>query len=216
MSKQANIGQTQPLTNEPSNHDTSDNEPLALRIEIYALLAYLLRQPPNTAALDWLSNLPITPSPDVNADPYSMTQAWALLSNVAKHTSANAAAEEYQNLFIGIGRGDVLPFASWYKCGALMDQPLVLLRRDLCTLGISRQPHIKEPEDHIAALFEVMALLLQQEPIKISSQFFNRHISDWFTTLFNDITNTKNNPFYSAVALLMVNFLALEQVSFSQ
>ena len=69
---------------------------------------------------------------------------------------------EYQDLFIGVGRGEVVPYGSWYMTGFLMDKPLALLRADLAALGFERQENVKEPEDHAAALCETMAMLINE------------------------------------------------------
>jgi len=94
-----------------------------------------------------------------------MAAAWPLLKLAAQKATPIAVAEEYQELFIGIGRGDVVPYGSWYLTGSLMEMPLAHLRSDLKQLGYERNESVKEPEDHIAALLEVMVGVKKYRPI---------------------------------------------------
>jgi TorA maturation chaperone TorD len=43
---------------------------------------------------------------------------------------------EYVELFVGVGRGEVLPFASYYLTGFLNDRPLANLRGEMDAIGI--------------------------------------------------------------------------------
>ena len=45
-------------------------------------------------------------------------------------------------LFIGVGRGELLPFASVYMTGFLNEKPLATLRNDMVTLGVERSPDV--------------------------------------------------------------------------
>ena len=76
-------------------------------------------------------------------------------------TTTHQADREYHALFIGVGRGELVPFASYYLTGFLNERPLAVLRQDLARLGAVRSESVKEPEDHIAALCEVMAGLIE-------------------------------------------------------
>ncbi len=84
-----------------------------------------------------------------------------MLSLAAEHSSTESLRDEYHALFIGLGRGELVPYGSWYQTGFLMEKPLGLLRADLARLGFERAEEVHEPEDHVAALCEVMALLIQ-------------------------------------------------------
>ncbi len=184
------------------------NSQLGLRSDIYLLLATLLRQAPEQPLLNLLSGLDIQPTHP------PLYQAWQLLKARSAQIDAATIQQEYQDLFIGIGRGEALPFASWHLTGFLMEKPLALLRQDLQALGFARQDDVKEPEDHIAALCEVMAYLCEDNAEDLTQQqtFFQRHIACWFEPLGEQITNAKSAQFYQAVNALMMAFLRLEQV----
>ncbi|MDX1529573.1 MAG: molecular chaperone TorD family protein, partial [Gammaproteobacteria bacterium] len=121
--------------------------------------------------------------------------------------------DEYHDLFIGIGRGEVIPYGSWYLTGFLMDRPLAVLRGDLAELGFERQQDVKEPEDHIAALCEIMAMLITNEEhdIAVQRRFFQAHIEPWGRTFFQDLQKAKTARFYRAVGQFGEQFVDFEQ-----
>ncbi len=187
------------------------NEQHQVRQEIYGLLAHLFRTAPTKDTIDWLSALELENNPD-----HAMTNAWLELSNAAQHSELNSLKEEYQDLFIGIGRGEVMQFASWHIAGALMEKPLVALRQDLMQLGFERIDDVKEPEDHISALCEVMAMLIDAGDDEILQQrFFNRHIQPWYLGLCKQINNAEHASFYQSVSLFVAAFFTVEQTRFA-
>lgn len=111
--------------------------------------------------------------------------------------------EEYHRLFVGLGRGEVLPYGSWYLSGQLMGRSLVRLRSDLAFLGIERQPETREPEDHAGCLLESMALLLDTQGRDCEARaaaFFQEHIASWMERFFTDLKSAPAAAFYAAVA----------------
>ncbi|EAR62074.1 TorD/DmsD family molecular chaperone [Neptuniibacter caesariensis] len=177
-----------------------------LRADIYALLASLLRKSPDQSLTDWLSDI----EPDQDEDT-PMTRAWSALALNAQHAQSTQLEDEYHHLFIGVGRGELMPFGCWYLTGSLMEKPLVHLREDLSVLGYERQDQVKEPEDHIAALCEVMSMLITSgRGYEIQHQFWSKHIESWSSRFFNDLQKAKNSVFYSAVGLLGEAFMQQE------
>ncbi|BDU37224.1 TorD/DmsD family molecular chaperone [Vibrio nigripulchritudo] len=180
----------------------------SMRSDIYALFAALMRSAPKEDVLDWLQGIEISEGADSR-----MSDAWTQLSLAAAIYSPQDIADEYQLLFIGIGRGEVMPFASWHLTGSLMEKPLALIRQDLERLGFERNEHTKEPEDHIAALCEVMLLLESEIEQNV---FFNRHIQPWFEKLTKQIKQAEHAQFYAALATVMNQFLLIEQTRFAR
>jgi TorA maturation chaperone TorD len=142
-----------------------------------------------------------------------MALAWCELSAAAHQAQASDLAAEYHNLFIGLGRGELVPYGSWYLTGFLMEKPLVQLRRDLATLGYQRPTDNCEPEDHAAALCEVMAMLIRDATgsLQIQRQFFETHLGSWMETFFRDLQGARNACFYRAVGGLGQTFMTLEK-----
>ncbi len=181
----------------------------SMRSDIYLLLANLFRQAPSQELLGFLTQLEF----ENNGTP--MAAAWESVINESNDADTETLADEYQELFIGIGRGEVVPFASWHITGSLMEKPLADIRTDLAQLGLERSESVKEPEDHIAALCEIMSYLCEGEEAQ-QKVFFNRHISPWFERLIDQITSAPSAKFYLAVAQLLGAFLTLENVSFTE
>jgi len=188
-------------------------EETTLRIDIYSLLAHLLRKAPDADVIDWLANLDVD-APNELIQTTGMSAAWPLLKLASQKTLLTAVEDEYQDLFIGIGHGEIVPFGSWFLTGSLMEMPLAHLRHDLKNLGFQRDEDVKEPEDHIAALLEVMTMLVAENNKKVQAEFFNRHIDTWFERFCQDLKVAKNAVFYSAVAELALQFLSIEKIRF--
>ena len=101
--------------------------------------------------------------------------------------------------------------ATWYQTGFLMEKPLGLLRDDLAALGFERDPDVHEPEDHIAALCEVMAMLIQEGiSLERQQQFFSAHIDTWADDFFKDLAEARSAVFYKSVARFGRAFIALD------
>ncbi|MEF1214943.1 molecular chaperone TorD family protein, partial [Vibrio alginolyticus] len=171
-------------------------------------LSALFRSAPSDEMLAFLKSLEIEPSES------AMQKAWLALQQAANEAQREALEEEYQDLFIGIGRGEVVPFGSWHRTGSMMEKPLAEIRRDLDLLGIEREENVKEPEDHISALCEVMAMLTGEEE-ELQQAVFNKHIAPWFQSFTRQLESAESVNFYKPAAQLCDAFLTLEQVRFS-
>lgn len=161
----------------------TDHETQQQRADLYGLLGTLLGQLPDQALLDALCALEV----EAAADP--LAPAVAELAAVAKTTDLPTLQDAYTRLFIGIGRGEIVPFASWYLSGFVMDKSLSRLRQTLETLGFERQEGVHEPEDHMAALCEVMSHLVAEGPDgrAVQGDFFTRYLLPWAQRFFRDL-----------------------------
>ena len=187
--------------------DTQREQEQTLRTEIYLVLSALFRSAPSEEMIEFLTSLEVEPSES------AMQKAWIALQQAAKDSNREALEDEYQDLFIGIGRGEVMPFGSWHMTGAMMEKPLAEIRHDLELLGFERDENVKEPEDHIAALCEVMSMLTGEEDLQ--QTVFNKHIAPWFNSFTQQLENAESANFYKPAAQLCEAFLTLEQVRFS-
>ena len=178
-----------------------------LRANVYGLLAQLLAAPPDEEQLARLDQI----EAETGAD--GLAGAWHMLKLAASKAAPAALDDEYHALFIGVGRGELVPFGSWYMTGFLMDKPLTWLRQDLDELGISRDEGTHEPEDHAAALCEAMAVIIvNADEIDVARQkaFFANHLQPWMNTFFQDLENAQHATFYRAVARLGQEFMNFE------
>lgn len=197
-----------PMTSVPS--DNLDSPMLSeeqLRAGTYSLLAGLLRHVPEPPVLQQLQDIVVTEPTD------GLATAWLNLQEAATQVSLAELADEYQMLFIGLGRGEVVPYGSWYLTGFLMEKPLAQLRQELTELGFERQEGVHEPEDHAAALCEVMALLILDEAVDLDRQrlFFETHVGSWMDRFFHDLEHADSARFYRSVARLGQEFMSLEK-----
>lgn len=190
--------------------EVSEND--QLRADIYQLLAALLRCQPSAELLQFLASLEI----DANEDDSDMTKAWLALKLAAGQFTTDQLEEEYFNIFLGVGSGEILPYGSWFMTGSLMDKPLALLRQDLAQLGFERTDEVKEPEDHVAALCEVMGTLILEAPGYRQLAFYQRHIGSWIDRFCDHLARTPSAAFYATVAQLAKSFFAIEANEFEQ
>jgi TorA maturation chaperone TorD len=188
-----------------------DVDPIdAARAQEYALLATLLASPPSQALLEEIARLP--------GDATALGRAHVILADAAAVGNASSVEREYFDLFVGVGRGELLPYASYYLTGFLNERPLSRLRSDLAALGIERAPNNAEPEDHAAILCEIMAGLIGGRfaaPADAQRAFFEKHVSRWMGQLFSDLEKAQHAQFYRAVGTLGRVFLEIESEAFT-
>lgn len=181
--------------NELKEHD-------ALRADVYRLLARLLREAPDASLLDWLAGL------EVEQDGTPLAARWASLVAAAGETTVVALERAHFRHLVGVVQGDITPYASWYRNGELMDAALVALRRDLKTLGFRRAEHSRDPEDHLAALCEVMAMLIEARAPD-EARFFMTHLAPWAAHCLADLGQV-DTPFHAHLGRLGQAFMEEE------
>jgi TorA maturation chaperone TorD len=182
-----------------------------LRADLYDYLGALLSAPPSKALLKKTAAL--------NGDDTDLGSAITALARVAASRSEKAAESEFNTLFIGVGRGELLPYASYYLTGFLNEKPLAVLRNDMASLQISRAENVFEPEDNIASLCEMMAGMITGrfgKPASLDRQkeFFNRHIGPWAGHFFADLEGAKGSVLYAPVGAIGRVFMEIEKQAF--
>ena len=180
------------------------------RAQEYALLATLLTRAPDGDFLKRLANLREGSGP--------LGRLHGELAEAAGRIKAEDVEQEFHNLFIGIGRGELLPYASYYLTGFLHERPLARLRADLATIGIERAADVHEPEDHIGIIFEVMAKLAAgglPAPKGSDRKIFEQHLQPWTARFFSDVEGAKSANFYRRVGSLGRAFMEIEAEAFA-
>jgi TorA maturation chaperone TorD len=180
------------------------------RAREYSLLAMLLRRPPDAATLNRIAKL--------RGDATPLGLVHLALAQEAGNASAEKIEREYFALFIGIGRGELLPYGSYYLTGFLNERPLARLREDLRAHGIECTEGQAEPEDHAATLCEIMAGMARgQFPITVGMQqrFFEKHLASWIGRFFVDLEQAETADFYRRVGALGRIFLETETEAFT-
>lgn len=183
----------------------------ALRADLYDFLSALLAGPPARALLSQAAGL--------TGDDSDLGKAIATLARVAKVTNEIGAEREFNALFIGLARGELMPYASYYLTGFLNEKPLATLRGDMAALRITRAPNVYEPEDNIASLLEMMAGMIRGRfgapvPLQRQKDFFFKHIAPWAEHFFSDLEGAKSSVFYAPVGTVGKAFLEIETQAF--
>jgi TorA maturation chaperone TorD len=180
------------------------------RAREYSLLATLLTRSPDAALLDRLAGL--------RGDSSPLGVAHTALAEAAARTDSKRLEREYFDLFIGVGRGELLPYASYYRTGFLHGRPLAELREVLRRIGIGRAGSLTEPEDHAAILLEVMAALAGGEIATSEGterEVFANHLAPWMGRFFKDLEQAKAADFYARVGALGGLFMTIETEAFT-
>jgi TorA maturation chaperone TorD len=144
--------------------------------------------------------------------------AHAGLAQAASEASTEQVEREFFDLFIGIGRGELLPYGSYYLTGFLHERPLARLRGDLAPLGIERADGNAEPEDHAATLCEIMSGLLNGRlpaPAGTDQQIFEKHLAPWMGRFFADLERAEAANLYRHVGAVGRLFMDIEAEAFA-
>jgi TorA maturation chaperone TorD len=180
------------------------------RTQEYALLATLLSKSPDAGVIGRLALL------RGDASPLGATHTD--LAKAAAKANADSVKMEYLDLFDALGRGGLLPYASYYLTGSLYGRPLARLRETLQSLGIERTEHHSEPEDHAAILCEIMAALAGGRipaSVKTQREFFEEHLAPWIGRFFADLECAESADFYARVGAVGRTFVGIETEAFT-
>ena len=193
------------------HHQATDVDDTDLaRAQEYALLAALLTRAPDKAFLQQLAKL--------RGDPTLLGVAHVDLAEAAAGAAAGEVEREFFELFIGIGRGELMPYGSYYIAGFLHERPLARLREDLAALGIERVEGQYESEDHAAILCEIMSGIAGRQfpaPAGADRQMFEKHLAPWIGRFFTDLERAEAADFYRRVGTLGRVFIDIESEAFA-
>jgi TorA maturation chaperone TorD len=184
------------------------------RADMYALIARLLYAP------DEQLLQAIASADEIIAETAPLAEAWHALAAAADASDAEAVIDEYEKLFIGVGRPEVMLYGSYYLAGFMMEKPLALLRDDLAQMGLARNETVREPEDHLAALCDVMRYLITGDEsrdtasLEQQKQFFSRNIQTWYERFCDAALESESANFYKHVARFIKVFFKIETESF--
>jgi len=182
-----------------------------LRADLYNYLGLMHSGPPDQLLLDQTMGL--------SGDDSDLGKAINGLVRVAKVSKPKNVESEFNALFIGLGRGELLPYASYYLTGFLNEKPLATLRSDMAARAMTRAANVYEPEDNIASLMEMMGGMIVGRfgiPAALSDQkeFFNKHIAPWAGHFYADLEAAKNSILYAALGSVGKAFIEIEREAF--
>ncbi len=193
----------------------------AARADFYALLARLLAAPPDASLLAAIAAAPGLgeDAPAGDEDGPRLRAGWDALRAASATADPDTVRQEYDDLFIGVGKSPVNLHGSHWVAGFMMDRPLAELRATLAAMGLARRPGVTMVEDHLSALCETMRLLvagdsaMPPQPVEAQRTFFERQIAPWYADCCDAITQSPIANYYAAVAQFAMGFLALERDS---
>jgi TorA maturation chaperone TorD len=199
-------------TAQPMKFEAPDQGEETARADLYGLLATLFYAPPSQELLDTIG------SSQAQGDGV-LERAWADLAAACRQAQAEPVREEYEQLFIGVGKPEVLLYGSYYLTGFLMEKPLAVLRTDLANLGLQRSDSVAESEDHIATLCEVMRYLIASDDIvnanlEKQKKFFADHMQAWVLDCCTALEAHPQATFYRPVSRLARAFFEVEMQAF--
>ena len=182
-----------------------------LRADLYNFLGLLLSAPPDQLLLDQTVGL--------SGDDSDLGKAINSLARVARVSKPKKVESEFNALFVGLGRGELLPYASYYLTGFLNEKPLAVLRNDMAQRGMTRAANVFEPEDNIASLMEMMGGMIVGRfgtPATLNDQkdFFNKHLAPWAGHFFTDLEGAKNSVLYASLGSVGRAFIDIEREAF--
>lgn len=188
----------------------------AARGDFYALLARMLHAAPDGALLANLASAPPLPA-EGNAE---LAKAWRDLVDASAAMDAQAAGEEFEALFIGVGKAEVSVYAGFYGGAPAADHPRVRIQADMAALGLGRRETVSEPEDHYAGLLDVMRVLAaggagrSPAPVAEQRRFFDTHLRPGLARFFRAVGQSTHANYYRRVAAFGAAFTTLESESF--
>ncbi|HWP20944.1 MAG TPA: molecular chaperone TorD family protein [Burkholderiaceae bacterium] len=200
---------------QPLSFSSSDAGEELARAELYGLLARLYLAAPDEPLLEQF-RIAVTQAPEEGA---FLERPWESLVAAMRETTAEAAAEEYDALFQGLGKPEVLLYGSYYLTGFLNERPLAVLRSDLARLGLVRDIAASETEDHVACVFEVMRYLIAGDDVEVCNleqqrRFFRAHVQPWVEQMCETLAGHPAARLYRQVALFTQAFVQVETQAF--
>jgi TorA maturation chaperone TorD len=183
-----------------------------LRAQFYELLARFLSSPPTADQLAAAGKL--------SGNTSALGTAVQKFALTCQRCDAATSDDEFSDLFIGVGRGELLPFESYYLTGFLHEKPLARLKQDMAEFGIVRREGVSEPEDHAAFVLETMAGLIDgrfgaASPLDRQKVFYDAHIASWMPVFFGDLKGASSSALYASLADVALRFFEIETQAFA-
>ncbi|HEY0202804.1 MAG TPA: molecular chaperone TorD family protein [Acetobacteraceae bacterium] len=177
------------------------------RALIYRMLGRALAEPWDAGFLARLAKL--------SGDDGELGTALSAVATAARRAAADVARTEYDALFIGVARGELVPYASFYLTGFLHERPLARVRAEMQALSLARAGGRSDPEDHIASECEVMAALIGRGDVDAQAGFFERHLAPWAGRFFMDLERAASASLFRPIGTLGRLMMDLDRQGFA-
>ncbi len=186
------------------------------RADFYALLAALFHHAPDARLLQTLAI-----APPIEGGNEALSRAWSALVAASAVMDPEAAAEEFEALFVGVGKARVSAYSGWYTGALWLEPARVRIIEALAGLGLARPAGVAEPEDHFAALFDTMRVLVAggagRGPASLAEQkrFYEDHVKPGVGAFLAAVREAPESNYYRKVAAVGEAFVGIENESFN-
>jgi len=185
------------------------------RANLYGLVSRFFYAPADPNLLAEISSARGDADDEEGGSENDLAAAWRDLRKVCRTAYPPVVRQEYDGLFIGVGKAAVTPYLSAYAEPHSPDRYLVRLREQLDAWGLARRDSVFEVEDHISGACDVMRWLIEgTRPLAEQRTFFHSFVYPGAIPLFVAVQNAPSLTFYQHVAKFAAQFFELEKVAF--
>jgi len=183
----------------------------AARANHYALIGRLFHDAPDSILLARLCRA----DAESTEDGAALGQAWRALRDACNAAYPAVIKQEYDSLFIGVGKSEVTPYTFHYVRDISSELHLVRLRQRLEQLGLGRRTAAYEVEDHVSGICDVMRFLIEgARPLSEQRLFFKEFVYPGATAFCDAVAVATSASFYRYVARYARAFLDVEREAF--
>jgi TorA maturation chaperone TorD len=182
------------------------------RANLYGLMSRLFYAPADSRLLAEICQ--DEPGAETEGEVGGLVRAWRDLQDVCRSAFPALVKQEYDEVFVGVGRAAVTPYLSAYAEPAAPDQFLLRLRQHISRLGLSRRESVFEVEDHVSGISDVMRWLVQEgHAVHDQQQFFLGFLYPGATAFFAAVQKAPSSRFFKPVSAFALAFVEVEKTT---
>lgn len=183
------------------------------RANLYALVSRLFYAPADPNFLAEISRA--EPEEEEDEASGALRAAWQALREACRSAYPALVRQEYESLFIGVGKAEVTPYLSAYAEPASPDRYLVRLREQLAAWELVRRESVFEVEDHVSGVSDVMRWLIEGgRPLAEQRAFFESYVYPGAVPFYAAVQKASSAAFYKPVAAFATAFFDVEKTAF--
>jgi TorA maturation chaperone TorD len=185
------------------------------RANLYGLVSRLFYGPPDPNLLAEVSRSPaVEGEREDTGGENALARAWLRLHEACRSAYLAIVRQEYDSLFVGVGKAVVTPYLSAYAEPQTPDRYLLRLREQLRAWGLGRRDSVFEVEDHISGVSDVMRWLIQGgRPLAEQRDFFERFVYAGAVPFFAAVQKAPGSSFYRHVAAFAGEYFEVEMAA---
>lgn len=185
----------------------------AARANLYALVSRLFYAPADPNFLAEIARA--EPGAAEDEESGMLRAAWQALQETCRGAFPALVRQEYENLFVGVGKAEVTPYLSAYAEPSSPDRYLVRLREQLAAWHLARRESVFEVEDHVSGVSDVMRWLIEsRRPLPEQRVFFESYVYPGALPFYAAVRKAASAAFYRPVATFAAAFFDVEKAAF--